>query len=1106
MELLTAIFQKLLSMALTALPVMAVVLAVRACLKKAPKKYRYALWLAVGLRLACPLLPESPVGLPQPGAPDWTLSETATQQASQTAAFPKATGQDSAAAPVPETVPDRTASAVQRPAPTAAPAAENGRSLGWMEAAALVWLAGFGGMLAYIAVSDVRLRRRLAAAVLREDNVWECDGIPTPFVLGLLRPRIYIPFRMTEGQRLYVLAHERHHIRRRDHWAKALALLLLAAYWWDPAAWLCWRLFCRDMEMSCDEAVLARLGDRAKRAYSLSLVSFALERQAPMALAFGEHDAARRVKNVLNWKKARPAVAFLALAAVALAIAVCGTTAPGGWVRGLYTRDGGQYMTYQTARNTVGIRWYLDIYEDGVLTDTWYLGGGAEDGPQTGTVHIDYQVSERMTSRGRELDRVRLYGEGDIPWAYEFSLGPDSHYDKEPESRCPIHGKTARRITVPKDGLAVYTLCLSENGKFTEETLENPLVLQVRLVMTRRGKSWLQAEQNGNGISFSCELKEPICSWAIYEDIFENGTLVSSRPCVSDSFREYGGASPRDLRMTLDVPAVYAEKDGFEGILEVHFSGVGDFTCDIGLPKDHYTGRGSILGDGSGESPGRRKLAGDGSVALYTVLLSTRPDGGISLGGMAGDGLLKNDTVVQYRFVTSTQPQPEGETLEGGQSGPLEKLARILYAGRGDPEALLSAMEDFEEPLGRWEIQEAAGTYLSLLFYDSPVAAEKRSTLMWRYSMVLLALLDDYAAVTWNWIDGGVQALTPNDGLWNTEPWLHAHGLAGTIRDYGASPQAVETLLEALYPQSGGGAPVSKLGASLFALRGETALLVKAIPERLIGLDGWDLTEDGVLELSMSGTLGGIAGSGEERMSDASCLLAALLPEEVWAISWTVDGRPVQFSYAGENDPPGDLFTESTAFTWTEHRSGGGLYVRSCGQSAAGMTLLLDALGIGGESLPVQTAEAFTDILGYDGFLWQEQWGQGGWSLRTYYAVTAEGTVPIAESFGWGQREDYSVDLDGDGQKELVCNVTFNADGARRAYVYQRRDDGIWQSCVTPEGLPDYEYTGIGSSWEEYDPAENLFRIHYYIEGQEDCAVAEVRGMKQMEEFYPYSE
>lgn len=1102
MELLTAIFQKLLSMALTALPVMAVVLAVRACLRKAPKKYSYVLWLAVGLRLACPLLPESPVGLPWPEALDWTLSETASQQASQAADFPKATGQGSEAAPVPETVPDRTAPAVQRPASTAAPAAENGRSMGWMEAAALVWLAGLGGMLAYIAVSDIRLRRRLDGAVLREDNVWECGAIPTPFVLGLFRPRIYIPFRMTEDQRLYVLAHERHHIRRRDYWAKALALLLLAAYWWDPAAWLCWRLFCRDMEMSCDEAVLARLGDRAKREYSLSLVSFALDRQAPMALAFGEHDAVRRVKNVLNWKKARPAVTFLALAAVALAIAVCGTNAPGGWVRELHTRDGGQYMIYQTAKNTAGVSWYLDIYEDGVLTDTRYLGSGAEDGPQTGTVHIDYQVSERMTSRGRELDSVQLYGEGDIPWAYELSLDPDSHYDMEPESRRPLRGKTARRITVPREGLTVYSLCLSETGKFTEATLGNPLVLQVRLVMTQRGNSWLRAEQNGNGVSFSCELKEPVRSWAVYEDVYENGALVSSLPRVIDTLQEYGGASPRDLRMTLNVPAVYAEGDGFAGTLEVHVDGI---TWNTSLPRDHYTGMGSVLGDGSGRSLGRRALADNGSAALYTVLLSTRPDGGISLGGTAGNGLLTNDTVVQYRFVTSTQPQPEWETLADGQSGPLEALARTLYAGRGDPEALLSAMEDFEEPLGRCELQDAAGNYLSLLFYDSPVAAEKRSTLMWRYGMVLLALLDDCAATTWNWIDGGVQALPQNDGLWNTDPWLHAHGLSGTIRDYGASPQAVETLLEALYPQSGGGAPVSELGASLFALRGETALLVKAIPERLIGLNGWDLTADGVLELLVARSMGEIADGGEGLMSDASCLLTALLPEEIWAIRWTVDGQPVEFSYAEDHDPGGDLFTDVTAFTWTEHRSGDGLYVRSCGQSAAGMTLLLDELGIGGESLPVQTAETFTDILGYDGFLWQEQWDQGGWSLRTYYAVTAEGTVPIAESFGWGQREDYSVDLDGDGQKELVCNVTFNADGARRAYVYQRRDDGIWQSCVTPEGLPGYENTGIGSSWEEYDPEENLFRIHYHKKGQEDYALAEVRGMEQLEEFYPYS-
>lgn len=156
------------------------------------------------------------------------------------------------------------------------------------------------------------------------------------------------------------------------------------------------------------------------------------------------------------------------------------------------------------------------------------------------------------------------------------------------------------------------------------------------------------------------------------------------------------------------------------------------------------------------------------------------------------------------------------------------------------------------------------------------------------------------------------------------------------------------------------------------------------------------------------------------------------------------------------------------------------------------------------ETDTLDTTKPFTDILGYDGFISVESSNQIDWSNRTYYAVTGEETFPIAESFGWGDPQDYAVDLDGDGQEELVCNVTYNADGARRVSVYQRRGDEIWRSWVTADGLPGYESGGTGSSYEEYDPVENVFRIHYRKAGQEDYAVAEVRGMAQLEEWYPY--
>ncbi|WP_298031190.1 M56 family metallopeptidase [uncultured Dysosmobacter sp.] len=1087
MELLTAIFQKLLSMALSALPVMAVVLLARCLLRQAPKKYSYWLWCVVGFRLVCPeaVISRSP----------WSIfnlrplqSVAEATQSVQNGALPAVQAAPISPSPAVTVLAPELESGGAEAVRTALSAGEIA-----LRAGAVLWLIGMAALLAYSAVSYIRLRRRMAAAVWEGGEIWACGSISTPFVMGFVRPRIYIPFRLDSSQRTYVLAHERYHIRRRDHWVKLLAYLILAVYWWDPAAWLCWRLFCRDMEMRCDEAVLARLGDQVKKGYSLSLVSFALDRRGPMVLAFGEHDASRRVKNVLNWKRETPRVVFLAVALVVLVAAVCGTNGksrPDRWVRLAETgEEGEQTFTYSVAERYRSCLLYQEIYDRGVLAERKTLGAwslGEDAGNTSGTalaregtarllavfdgygIQWSFGAAAADGGEGGASIGVRLSGRQYSGMAW------NSLCDNTEKGRVALEEDTAvAAAALTEDTLHTFGI-QPGTDTWMEELLRNDTAVVLRLRLSELGTAELKeafARESGGLAQTLYDLRDgdietlvtrlfQECPWELEP---EQLTRCYLSPGTGDLFLMAEQAASGDLDQAANCALLLLALR--EDVSKVIF--------DVKLRT------------GSQETGMGWRVTEDAAEAAQDLA---------ELGA--------SETDIR-RYGASPEALRELLAYLNWGSGAEADLARTLYAGRGDPEALLSAMEDFEEPLGRWELQEAAGNYLSLLFYDSPVAAEKRSTLMWRYSMVLLALLDDYAATTWNWIDGGVQALTPNDGLWNTDPWLHAHGLAGSIRDYGASPQAVETLLEALYPQNGGGAPVSELGASLFALRGETALLVKAIPERLIGLNGWNLTEDGVLELSVSGTLGGIADSGEELLSNASCLLAALLPEEVWAISWTVDGRPVQFSYVGENDPPGDLFTESTAFTWTEHRSGGGLYVRSCGQSAAGMTLLLDALGIGGESLPVQTAETFTDILGYDGFLWQEQWDR--WSLRTYYAVTAEGTFPIAESFGWGGREDYSVDLNGDGQKELVCNVTFNADGARRAYVYQRRDGGIWQSCVTPEGLPDYEYTGIGSSWEEYDPAENLFRIHYHKTGQEDYAVAEIQGMEQMEEFYPYS-
>ena len=189
----------------------------------------------------------------------------------------------------------------------------------------LLWLIVVALFVAYGIYSYVKCRLLVRTAVIARDitpdshkkknnvSVWECDRIPSPFVLGIIRSRIYIPFRMPKQEQAYILAHEECHIRRLDPLWKLIAFLLLAVYWWNPLVWIAFFYMVRDMEMSCDEAVIEQFDNEIKQGYSNSLLSFAMERHpysfAPVA--FGEGDAGRRIKNVLNFKKPHTWVAIL---------------------------------------------------------------------------------------------------------------------------------------------------------------------------------------------------------------------------------------------------------------------------------------------------------------------------------------------------------------------------------------------------------------------------------------------------------------------------------------------------------------------------------------------------------------------------------------------------------------------------------------------------------------------------------------------------------------------------------------------------------------------------------------------------------------------------
>ena len=196
----------------------------------------------------------------------------------------------------------------------------------------LGWMAGMALMAVYSVLSMLRLRRRLVEAVPLRDNIYLADHIASPFVLGVLRPKIYLPSTLSAEEQKYIILHEQYHIKRLDHLVRLLAFLALCIHWFNPLVWLSFFLAQKDMEMSCDEAVLQTLGGHIRADYSASLLSLSTGRRVVggTPLAFGEGNAKGRIQNLLTWNKPRKWVVALAALVCVAVVASCGTNPEAG--------------------------------------------------------------------------------------------------------------------------------------------------------------------------------------------------------------------------------------------------------------------------------------------------------------------------------------------------------------------------------------------------------------------------------------------------------------------------------------------------------------------------------------------------------------------------------------------------------------------------------------------------------------------------------------------------------------------------------------------------------------------------------------------------------
>lgn len=500
---------------LQAAVVILVVILMRLLLRKlgAPTVVSYALWAVVLFRLLCPFSIESPVGVipeeiadvPQEQAiVDYEYVPTDVALMSGFLSLGDAVGGSIDGVDF------------DYESETAGPHGDGYGRVFPVEALLLtlgsLWPVGIAVLVIYSVIAYFRLRRKLVGAIPLEGNIRLADHITSPFVMGLFRPKIYLPSNLSETEREYIILHEQYHIRRLDHIVKILAFIALCIHWFNPLVWLAFYLSGKDMEMSCDEAVVKKLGEDIRANYSASLLKLSTGRTviAATPLAFGEGDTKGRIQNLAKWKKPAVYITVVAVILCAVVIALCATNSGGG------------------------------------------------------------------------------------------------------------------------------------NN------------LKVRL--------------SSVGVEVTCRFDDEVDDWAVYEDIYLEGELISSETVMINGEHPKSADTSKKFDFIFKTNMTAAEGGGFSGPLR--YSTIDEnrtiVNREVDLPREHYTGSGTTLGDGLKKANSiRRDLRENGEAILFSVILSTEPDGSVTAMhkelGVTG----ANDTVIQYRLVTADYVRDWPEKING---------------------------------------------------------------------------------------------------------------------------------------------------------------------------------------------------------------------------------------------------------------------------------------------------------------------------------------------------------------------------------------------------------------------------------------------------------
>lgn len=462
-----AVFLRQLNMSITAGWLVLAVIALRLILRKAPTALRCVMWALVGMRLVCPISVESFLSL-----------IPSTEPIREELMYAPAPTIDSGIEFV-----NRTVNPIISEALSSEGATGVNPVMAITSAASCIWIVGMAAMIVYTLVSYIRIRRSVREAIELTEGIVICDRISAPFILGVFRPRIFLPSSMNETDTAYVIAHEKAHLKRRDHLWKPIGFAILTVYWFNPLIWIAYILLCRDIELACDEKVIRELGAEIKKPYSEALINCSVPRRSIAAcpLAFGEVGVKGRIKSVLNYKK--PAFWLIAVTlAACVAVGVCFLTDPKDsgddtktefgtnsynsicnvscgtdsdadvkvTLKSASVRDGAPYLTLEWANGEGvsverGTEWHIYYDEDGTWVDcdqfaeqrAWeallliLLPGGKEE--------VTYYLDER------DLNRAGMYR-----FEQEFGLeNSDGKYTAYVEFELTTNAKS---VMVSSDG------------------------------------------------------------------------------------------------------------------------------------------------------------------------------------------------------------------------------------------------------------------------------------------------------------------------------------------------------------------------------------------------------------------------------------------------------------------------------------------------------------------------------------------------------------------------------------------------------------------------------------------------------------------------------